>query len=190
MGLLDQTIDYAVPRSGDSSTQADGTPARTYQPFTGDPYRYGFGGEHQFFANNGLGAIAPQRAAAPAADPLADLYNVLRQAYRGYIDNGSGGAGLGLADPTASSFGGFANATLGGLASTFGGPLGLVGIGLGIANNSPSLGLASNINGLFGLNGLLDGVFGGGDGGSGGFGGTHGDAGIGDAGIGGGSDFG
>lgn len=56
----------AAPAAAQASAPA--SPGRQYQAYTGDPYAYGQGGEHQFFTNNSLSSFRPTAAApAPAA---------------------------------------------------------------------------------------------------------------------------
>ncbi|PGH52752.1 hypothetical protein CRT60_22665 [Azospirillum palustre] len=53
----------AAPATG--TAPAPASPGRQYRAYTGDPYAYGQGGEHQFFTNNSLSSFRPT-AAAPA----------------------------------------------------------------------------------------------------------------------------
>ena len=141
---------------------------RTYVPYTGNPYTYGQGGEHQFFANNSLSKLSPQGAApgaATQADALQTLLAMLsapgaRNAWEG---NSSAGGNFGIGGlSNASSLGGFLSSSLSNMAAVTS-PLGMLGVGYGIANNTPSLGLFSALADAFG--------WGGGSGGDAGWGG-------------------
>ncbi|AWJ88924.1 hypothetical protein Sp245p_03525 [Azospirillum baldaniorum] len=114
----------------------------------------------------GQGPDAAQRSLAGLGGPLD---------HRGGFSDNSG-----LADVASreTSLGGFLASTLGNMAAVANpAPFGLAGIGLGIANNSRSLGMKGLFDAIRDSLGL-------GDGGSGDFGGQHGDAGIGGGGIG------
>ncbi|QCG97371.1 hypothetical protein E6C67_26730 [Azospirillum sp. TSA2s] len=144
---------------------------RTYVPYTGNPYTYGQGGEHQFFANNSLSKLSPQAApsAATQADAMQALLAMLtapgsRNAWQG---NGGAGGNFGIGGlSNASSLGGFLSSTLGNMAAVTS-PLGLFGVGYGIANNNPSLGLFSAISDALGWGGGSGGDAGWGGGGNG-----------------------
>ena len=114
----------------------------------------------------GQGLDAAQRSLAGLSGPFDHR--------GGFSDN----SGLSDVASRATSLGGFLSEALGNMAAIANPtPIGWAGLGYGIANNNPTLGVKGLFDAIAESLGL-------GDGGSSGFGGTHGDAGIGGGGIG------